>query len=210
MGSTLMGHRSPKVDQAFTLVELLVAAAIGTVVLAATASVLISQMRMTSKFYTAGQVQQDLLRLHRFLLAETNEACAFQLGSTSLTSCGAACTQTGSSELRLLVPITTSVNSDPTAAASLETIVYRLSGNNLLRSGPRILSSGALDTTAANDQTDVLVIDNVNTFTPTLSADCNILTLALRLNVPGTTDTVPPSTAGAEVFTLRAGTRVFN
>jgi hypothetical protein len=56
----------------------------------------------------------------------------------------------------------------------------------------------------------VLVIDNVNTFTPALSADCNILTLSLRLNVPGTTDTVPPSTAGAEVFILRAGTRVFN
>jgi prepilin-type N-terminal cleavage/methylation domain-containing protein len=205
-----MRHRFTHVQQAFTLVELLIGAALGAVVLAATANVLISQMRMTRSFYTAGQVQQDLLRLHRFLLAETNEACAFQLGSTSLPNCGATCTQTGSSELRLLVPITTSVNSDPTAAGSLETIVYRLSGNQLLRSGPRILSSGALDTNAANDQADVLVIDNVNTFTPALSADCNILTLSLRLNVPGTTDTVPPSTAGAEVFILRAGTRVFN
>jgi prepilin-type N-terminal cleavage/methylation domain-containing protein len=141
-----MRHRFTHVQQAFTLVELLIGAALGAVVLAATANVLISQMRMTRSFYTAGQVQQDLLRLHRFLLAETNEACAFQLGSTSLTNCGATCTQTGSSELRLLVPITTSVNSDPTAAGSLETIVYRLSGNQLLRSGPRILSSGTQPT----------------------------------------------------------------
>jgi hypothetical protein len=106
-------------------------------------------IRLTRNFYASGQVQQDLSRLHRFLLAETQEACAFQLGTTSLTSCGGTCVQSGFNELRLLVPITTSVNADPAEAANLRTIIYRLNGTQLLRTGPRILSSGALDTTTA-------------------------------------------------------------
>lgn len=197
-------------NQAFSLVELLVIVVIGGLAMVAMANVTVGQVKVTRSFYSSGQVQQDLSRLQRFLLAETQEACAFQLGSTSLTSCGAACVTTGFNELRLLIPITSSVNADPTAAANLRTIIYRLSGNQLLRTGPRILSSGALDTATANDQTDTLVIDNVNTFTPTLSSDCAIATISLRLNVPGTTSTVPATGASAEVSVLRAGSRVFN
>jgi prepilin-type N-terminal cleavage/methylation domain-containing protein len=167
-------------NKAFTLIELLLGVVIGGVALAVAANVLVGQIRVTRNFYNSGQVRQDLARLHFFLLTETSEACALQLGSTSLTSCGGTCVTSGSNELRLLVPITTSVNADPAAAANLRTIIYRLSGNQLLRTGPRILSSGALDTTSANDQIDTNVIDNVNTFTPKyLSPDspgCNIVT----------------------------------
>ena len=210
MGRTMKPFPSQVFNQAFTLVELLVAVAIGGVALAAATNLLVSEIRLTRNFYASGQVQQDLSRLHRFMLAETQEACAFQLGTTSLTSCGGTCVQSGFNELRLLVPITTSVNADPAAAANLRTIIYRLSGSQLLRTGPRILSSGALDTTSANDQTDTLVIDNVNTFTPTLSVDCNIATISLRLNVPGSTQTVPATGTNPEQFLLRAGSRVFN
>ncbi|WP_411871052.1 prepilin-type N-terminal cleavage/methylation domain-containing protein [Vulcanococcus limneticus] len=202
--------RSQPQHQAFSLVELLVVVAVGGIALAATVPILVGQIRVTRSFYSSGQVRQDLSRLHRFLLTETSEACAFQVGSTSLTSCGAVCVATGSNELRLLVPITASVNDNPAAAANLRTIVYRLSGTQLLRTGPRILSSGALDTNTANNQTDTLVIDNVNTFTPAVSSDCNVVTLSIRLNVPGTAATVPPAGSGAEVFSLRAGSRIFN
>jgi hypothetical protein len=197
-------------NKAFTLIELLLGVVIGGVALAVAANVLVGQIRVTRNFYNSGQVRQDLARLHFFLLTETSEACALQLGSTSLTSCGGACVTSGSNELRLLVPITTSVNADPAAAANLRTIIYRLSGNQLLRTGPRILSSGALDTTSANDQIDTLVINNVNTFTPTLSDDCNMVTLSLRLNVPGSTLTVPATGTLPEEFILKAGSRVLN
>lgn len=195
-------------DRGFTLLELLAVVGLGGVALAAVASLIVSQIRITRNLHSSGQVQQDLSRLHRFLVAETQEACSFQLGSTSQTSCGAACVTSGFNELRLLVPITTSVNSDPTDAANLRTIIYRLNGTQLLRTGPRILSSGGLDTVTGNNQTDTLVIDNVNTFTPTLSNDCNIVTIALSLNVPGSSATVPAS--GNEQLILRAGTRIFN
>jgi prepilin-type N-terminal cleavage/methylation domain-containing protein len=193
-------------NKAFTLIELLLGVVIGGVALAFAANVLVGQIRVTRNFYNSGQVRQDLARLHYFLLAETGEACAFQRGTRTtspMTSCGGTCVQSGN-ELQLLIPITTSVNADP--AANLRTIIYRLNDNNqLLRTGPRILSSGALDTTSANDQPDTIVIDNVNTFTPKeLSPDCNIVTLTVRLNVPGSTQTV------AEEFILRAGSRVFN
>ena len=191
-------------NKAFTLIELLLGVVIGGVALAFAANVLVGQIRITRNFYNSGQVRQDLARLHYFLLAETGEACAFQLGSTSLTSCGGTCVKSGFNELRLLVPITTSVKDDPAEAANLRTIIYRLSGNQLLRTGPRILSSGALDTDRANDQTDTLVINNVNTFTPALSPDCSIVNLTVRLNVPGSSQTVE------EKFSLRSGSRVFN
>jgi len=202
--------QNTSIDRAFTMLELLAVVAVGGVALATTAKLLVSQIRITRTLHSSGQVQQDLSRLHRFLLAETQEACSFQLGSTSQTNCGAACVTSGFNELRLLVPITTSVNSDPTDAANLRTIIYRLSGTQLLRTGPRILSSGTLDTASTNDQVDTLVIDNVNAFTPTLSNDCNIVTISLRLNVPGSSATVPASGNNPEQLTMRAGTRIFN
>lgn len=202
--------RTQVLNQAFTLLELLFVVVIGGLAISATANVLVSQVRVTRNFYSSGKVQQDLSRLHRFLLAETQEACAFQIGSTSLNSCSASCVTSGFNELRLLIPITTNPNNDPASATNLRTIIYRISGNQLLRTGPRILSSGALDTATANDQTDTLVIDNVNTFTPTLSSDCNITTISIRLNVPGSTNTVPATGSPAEDIVLRAGTRIFN
>jgi len=197
-------------DRGFTMLELLAVVAVGGVALAATGSLVVSQIRVTRTLHSSGQAQQDLSRLHRFLLAETHEACSFQLGSTSPTNCGGTCVTSGFNELRLLVPITTSVNADPSNAANLRTIIYRLSNNQLLRTGPRILSNGLLDTTTTNDQTDALVIDNVNTFTPTLSADCNIATISVRLNVQGTSSTLPTSGRNPEQFILKAGTRIFN
>jgi prepilin-type N-terminal cleavage/methylation domain-containing protein len=191
-------------NKAFTLIELLLGVVIGGVALAFAANVLVGQIRVTRNFYNSGQVQQDLARLHYFLLTETGEACAFQRGTNTtspMNSCGGTCVQSGN-DLQLLIPITTSVNADP--AANLRTIVYHLNDKKeLRRTGPRILSSGALDTSSPTDQTDT-VIDNVNTFTSALSGDCNVVTLSVQLKVPGSTQTV------AEEFILRAGSRVFN
>lgn len=194
----------------FTLTELLVGVVVGAVVLAGVARTLVSHITLSRTFYSAGQVQQDLNRLQRLLAAETAEACAFQVGTVDPASCFAACTTTGASQLRLYIPLTTNPNADPTALANRRIISYRLDGNRLLRSGPRILSTGELDANAANNQTDALVLDGVNTFTPTVSADCTSVDVAVRLNVPGSNQTVPPADAAAEVFGLRVGSKVFN
>jgi len=192
----------------FTLVELLIGVVLGAVVLAGAANTLVSHIRLSRSFYSAGQVQQDLIRLQRLLSAETAEACLFQVGTTDPASCRATCTTAGSSQLRLYVPLSTSPNADPAALANRRIISYRLNGDQLLRTGPRILGSGALD--PSTTQTDALVLDGVQTFTPTVSADCTNVDLAIRLNVPGRNETVPPAGQPAEVLTLRAGVQLFN
>lgn len=181
---------------------------LGAVVLAAAASTLVSQIRLSRTYYSAGQVQQDLNRLQRFLAAETAEACVFQVGTVDPANCRAACTTTGANELRLYVPLTPSPNADPTTVANRRIISYRLSGDRLLRTGPRILGNGRLDPT--NTQTDAVVLDGVDTFTPTVSADCTNADVLVRLRVPDTNQTVPPAGDPAEVFTLRAGVQAFN
>jgi type II secretory pathway component PulJ len=201
------GHQ-PGDKDGFSITELLIGTLLGAVVLAAAASTLVSQIRLSRTYYSAGQVQQDLNRLQRFLAAETAEACVFQVGSVDPTNCRAACTTTGANELRLYVPLSPSPNADPTSTGNRRIISYRLNGNQLLRTGPRILGSGQLD--ASNNQTNALVLDGVDTFTPTVSADCTNVDVLVRLTVPGTNQTVPPAGAPAEVFTLRAGVQAFN
>ncbi|MFM7395235.1 MAG: prepilin-type N-terminal cleavage/methylation domain-containing protein [Cyanobium sp.] len=57
-------------DRGFTMLELLAVVAVGGAALAATASSVVSQIRVTRTLHSSGQAQQDLSRLHRFLLAE--------------------------------------------------------------------------------------------------------------------------------------------
>jgi prepilin-type N-terminal cleavage/methylation domain-containing protein len=207
--TTQQREQTPR-NQGYTLTELLIGVVVGAVVLAGAARTLVSHINLSRNFYSSGQVQQDLNRLQRLLAAETAEACAFQVGAVDPASCFAACTTTGANQLHLYIPLTTNPNADPTAIGNRRIISYRLNGNQVLRTGPRILGSGELDSNAANNQTDALVLDGVNTFTPTVSADCTSVDLAVRLTVPGSAQTVPAAGQPDEVFTLRAGAKVFN
>ncbi|WP_416238130.1 PulJ/GspJ family protein [Synechococcus sp. CCY9201] len=89
----------------FTLVELLVGMVIAGVAITAAAQVHVSHIRTSGASVTSGQLQKDLGRLQRLLQTEIEEACLLQAGTTSPTTCAQACTATGGSEVRLLVPL---------------------------------------------------------------------------------------------------------
>ena len=194
----------------FTLVELLVGIVIASVAITAAARVHVGHIRSSGASVTSGQLQRDLGRLQRLLQTEIQEACLLQAGTTSPTSCTqASCTATGGNEIRFLVSIATSVNADPNAAANLRVISYRLNGTQLLRNGPRILASGSLDSVSGNDQTNAVVLDGVNTFIPTVAADCRSVDIAVRLDVPNSTVKYPIASLAPENMTFSAGSGAY-
>ncbi|MEA5473790.1 hypothetical protein VB716_06100, partial [Synechococcus sp. CCY9201] len=105
--------------------------------------------------------------------------------------------------------LATSANNDPYAAANLRVISYRLNGTQLLRNGPRILATGRLDSVSGNDQTNAVVLDSVNTFTPTVAADCRSVDIAVRLNVPNSTTQYPSASSAPENMTFSTGSSVY-
>jgi hypothetical protein len=73
----------------------------------------------------------------------------------------------------------------------------------LRRDGPRILINGRLDSTTAND--NAVLIDGVNTFNTSVSADCRTASIQLSLDVPNAGGTTP-----LETITLSTGVRMFS
>jgi hypothetical protein len=83
------------------------------------------------------------------------------------------------------------------------TYSYNSSTRQVLRAGPRILTTGQLDATVANNQTGSVVLDGVTAFTPTVTADCRSATILVTLTVPTTASTLMQTirvAAGAEQF----------
>ncbi|KAF0652411.1 hypothetical protein L107_13920 [Cyanobium sp. Copco_Reservoir_LC18] len=107
--------------------------------------------------------------------------------------------------MRLLVPFSTSVNAAPIPRViRFYTALNATTGRTeLRRDGPRILINGQLDSTTANN--NAVLIDGVNTFTVSVSADCRTANLQLSLDVPNGGGTTP-----LEPITLSTGVRMFS
>jgi hypothetical protein len=107
--------------------------------------------------------------------------------------------------LRLLVPFSTGVNAAPIPRViRFYTAVNVTTGRReLRRDGPRILINGRLDSTTAND--NAVLIDGVNTFNTSVSADCRTASIQLSLDVPNAGGTTP-----LETITLSTGVRMFS
>ncbi|WP_159819924.1 prepilin-type N-terminal cleavage/methylation domain-containing protein [Cyanobium sp. Copco_Reservoir_LC18] len=201
----------------FTLVELLVGVVVGGIALAAIASVAVSHIRTTNRVTWNNQTQRDIAKINSFLAVESREACAFSAAAVAPTNWATdpmptpspcttpPCATAAGTELRLLVPFSTSVNAAPIPRViRFYTALNATTGRTeLRRDGPRILINGQLDSTTANN--NAVLIDGVNTFTVSVSADCRTANLQLSLDVPNGGGTTP-----LEPITLSTGVRMFS
>jgi prepilin-type N-terminal cleavage/methylation domain-containing protein len=185
----------PGSDQAFSLVELLVAVAVSATVISMAANLAINYMNTSNKAKWVAQTQQDVSRLSRLLKTEVNEACLVQVDSkpsTSTTSpcspTGTACSKAAGTTLYLLVPVTLADGS-----VTYRVISYSRNGSDLRRDGPRISADGTLDT-SQSDVSNVVVMDNLvngsGGFIPSVDSSCTTATLDVQYAVPNGGGTV--------------------
>ena len=187
--------RQPGSNQAFSLVELLVAVAVSATVISMAANLAINYMNTSNKAKWVAQTQQDVSRLSRLLKTEINEACLVQVDSkpsTSTTSpcspTGTACSTAAGTTLYLLVPVTLADGS-----VTYRVISYSRNGSDLRRDGPRISADGTLDT-SQSDVSNVVVMDNLvngsGGFIPSVDSSCTTATLNVQYAVPNGGGTV--------------------
>lgn len=130
----------------FSLAELLVAIAVGSIVFLAAAQILISHIRTNARMEAMMRLQDHWSRLQFFLNQEVQEARGASASGSSLF---------------LTIP-----NSDN--PAQTQTITYALSGDTLTREGPAIASNGAL--IHGGGLVTHVVMRGVSSFTPLISA----------------------------------------
>jgi hypothetical protein len=160
------------------------------------AIVVVSYIRSAGKAIWAGQMEQDYGRISRLMKTEISEACLVQvsgkpdasatLPATPCTPASAKpCEGTTGTTLYLLVPVTLR-----TGTVTYRVISYSSKKNQLLRTGPPISATGALDVlTSENKATvdikDVILIDNLfwiedgsnHGFKPKVSPNCTSATI---------------------------------
>lgn len=164
----------------FTLVELLIGLVLGGITLGMAAILVGSYIRSTGRALWTGQMEQDYGRISRLMKTEISEACLVQVsGSPSTTAtlpatpCTPAsanpCTVTTGTTLSLLVPVTLA-----NGTVTYRVISYSRTNDQLLRTGPPITATGALNTTA--DVANVVLIDTLTNsaagFAPTVTTNC--------------------------------------
>jgi len=185
----------PGSDQAFSLVELLVAVAVSATVISMAAILAINYMKTSNTAKWVAQTQQDVSRLSRLLKTEVNEACLVQVDSAPSTSTASPCSPTGTAcstaagtTLYLLVPVTLADGS-----VTYRVISYSRNGSDLRRDGPRISADGTLDT-SQSDVSNVVVMDNLvngsGGFIPSVDSSCTTATLDVQYAVPNGGGTV--------------------
>lgn len=138
-------NHSQRPSNGLTLPELLIAIAIGSIVLLAASEILTSHIRSSSRMEAIMRLQDSWSRLQFLLNHEIQEA-----RGASVDSSGA---------LILNIP-------DSTNPATLSTISYRTAGTALQRFGPTIGSDGSLIFNQAS--TTQVVLRGVSAFTPSL------------------------------------------
>jgi len=184
----------------FTLPELLIGVVLSGLSIAAVATAILTHLRATDRLLWDSQSRRDLARLNVLIGSEVAESCTMQRGA-SPTSCDppatSPCPGAASSDLRLLIPIQAS----PASAPVTRVVRYYLSGTQLLRDGPRILTGGRLD--PANDRNGALLLDGVTLFNPVTGDDCRSVTLTVTTAIPNT------GTSRTTTHGFRSGSRHF-
>jgi Tfp pilus assembly protein FimT len=182
-----------RIQQGFTLVELLIGGVVTTIVLGSIAVLAVHQIRISDRVYTSTTIDRNFKRLSDLLKLEIGEACILRGDADPRTTATlpdtpckplapSNCTGTATADLRLLLPVQNANNT-----ISYNVVRYYVSGTDLLRDGPQVGTDGLLTTTAA---TSSKVLTNVSAFTPTVSANCTWVSLVVDLTVPRTTNVV--------------------
>jgi type II secretory pathway component PulJ len=204
LGVDLMGFdlKRKRINQAFTLVELLLSVTVSSLVLIAIAYLEVQQLRIADTIYASTTVDRRFRRLSDLLKIEIGQACLLRgdgdgdprtPSNSTITLPDSACKPLATSNctslgqnttgMRLLIPITSSTNT-----VSYNIVRYYLSGNEVHRLGPQIGKDGLLDISHPN--VDTTVLTNVSAFKASVSLDCtNVSLTQLALNVPGSSQT---------------------
>lgn len=186
----------PTAEGGFTLVELLIGLVISGVALIAAGDLLINHILTSESMIWGMQMEKGLGRLSNLLATEAGEACA--LGTTTNpSSCALAstCSSASANEIRLMVPI---LSNGVTITNRWIRYFRNTTNNQLLRDGPRILPSGALDT-ANPDQTNMLVMEGISNFLASGRDNCHSATIQVTATAPNT------SYSRTREMTLRTG-----
>ena len=188
-----MKGTSPRIktgNPGFTLAELLIGVALSAMVIGSVAQLAVQQINLANRVYGVTSTNRNFRRLSDLLRIEVGEACLLSKGGTpareytqpdnpckplATFACEARST---ANELWLLVPIEASNGS-----IAYNTVRYYLSGTDLLRDGPQVDANSLLSTTAT--ATGSRFLTNVTTFTPTVSKDCNWVSLVVGVTYPG-------------------------
>ena len=175
--------------QGFTLVELLIGAALSSLVLGSLAVLAVQQIKLGNRVVGFTDVNRNFQRLSNLLEIETGEACMLRKGVSPRTTAtlpdtpckpeaiSACATPSSANELWLLVPIPAANN-----RITYAQIRYYRSGTLLLRDGPQVDPNGLLTTTTA---TGSRVLTNISRFVPTVSTDCTWVSLDVGVTYPG-------------------------
>lgn len=140
---------------AFTLVELLLGAAFGVILLGGLMTMATSVLRAGLREDNQQSAQDAWARVNQFLNIEVGEAGRIYLRTTPVgpivlnqaPTCSGASQDGGSESFAITVP-----NPDPTAAIPFRTINYYMSGGHLMRCGPPVLANGALNFSAPSSE----------------------------------------------------------
>jgi prepilin-type N-terminal cleavage/methylation domain-containing protein len=135
--------RKTTTGSGYTLVELLMVVIIGGLLMTGAATMMIAHMRSSSRSEAILRLQDAWSRIQYLLDQEIQEAT----GVPTTIAC---------SSLTLTIP---------KEAGGTDTIVYSISGSNLMRSGPTINLNGTLN---AGTNSEELVMTNVTSFCPTI------------------------------------------
>jgi Tfp pilus assembly protein PilW len=151
-----MGFPSRHRPAAFTLVELLLASAFGVILLGGLMKMSTSLMRAGLQDDNQQSAQDAWARVNQFLVIEVGEAGRLYEGTTEVrpidldqvpSACSGASRDAGSESFAIRVP-----NPDPGAVGSARfaTITYYMSEGHLMRCGPPVLATGALNFSATS------------------------------------------------------------
>ena len=141
---------------AFTLVELLLGAAFGVILLGGLMTMATSILRASLREDNQQSAQDAWARVNQFLNIEVGEAGRIYQGETPVgpiqgdnptPNCSGASQDGGSESFAITVP-----NPDPAAAIPFRTITYYMSGGHLMRCGPPVLANGALNFSAPSSE----------------------------------------------------------
>ncbi|MCT0224850.1 type II secretion system protein J [Synechococcus sp. CS-1328] len=131
--------------RAFTLMELLMAAAIGAVILAVAAKVLIGDVRSSSNQEAIQRLRDHWGRVNYFVDTEVREGL-----SVSLTAGSGGCASVTNPLLTITVPA-------PGTVSGISTIHYYNQNGDLWRCGPDIADNGSL---IFDTITNVILVEN--------------------------------------------------
>lgn len=123
----------------FTLLELLIASVLGSLVFSTLASMIVAHIRSTSSSELAARVRNDANRIDYFIQTEASEAAS--IGTAAVSNCPASVAG-GATLFNFNVPVDTGQADDLTNVVQ---IFYYTANGDLRRCGPPILGNGRLN-----------------------------------------------------------------